>query len=1006
MFAESISQELYDNICNEFGAETAYKMNSIYEYITGNKDKHALISLQFDDKGNFDVNGGWFKNPTEVDSGFGNLVDANELTAGKIVGYTIAPALFYMTYILYDIIYKEAQKNPADVEFDIIATLGDVATEIADKDDVFQIAVGGILNIICDGVMDGVKIRNDLKQLEEDLIDEEQLRADLDALSDSYRQVATDYLKAVVNPLEASTNWFELYSSVTELKATIDSIAVVNDAEVLVKDIFTNTANLYCNVYGTVFALAKESILNHHEMCLEIVVAGTETIINKVENWDTATKYVEAQKQLTTTWDSHSRQIQSMAEDFTDDSSELCEDFKAYSKSALNFMTEMATYYAENKTDNGSADFSSALQEVKDAQQELLSDIKEVYSDSVEFLEAVGTAMKELVTDSFEYVHAWGEDEVKNIILDWADSLCENLKSVDLEEVVLGWVFRVTDSYNDATDCVYGVSGDMQIHGTEKRDYLYGRKGNSELYGEGGNDTLFGGTGNDRLEGGAGQDTYCFNLGDGTDIIYDYESVLNNDKIVFGSGIRPEDVTMERVDFDLIVKYSATDSFKVQGAYRVIDPEGLCFVESMEFADGTVWNTEDIANRANIHIGTEGDNSMKGYEQKFGYNTSETFHGGAGNDTINAEAGNDTLYGEEGADTLKGGAGNDTLVGGAGNDELEGGAGQDTYIFNLGDGVDTIYDYESILNSDKIVFGTGVNPVDVTMERVGENLVVKYSATDSFTVQGAYRVINPEGLCFVESMEFADGTVWNTEDIANRANIHIGTEGDNSMKGYEQKFGYNTSETFHGGAGNDTINAEAGNDTLYGEEGADTLKGGAGNDTLVGGAGNDYLDGGAGSDTYIIGANDGNDAIYNYDTTESRMNDKIIYGEGVHVDDLSISKSGADILITNNQTGQTTLIKSAYLDANKRLYNLEFSDNSSAVIDYSTLSLNITHTPDDDITETSQEDGVSAVSEAEVNKMTDLMVQEMAGVSMDGTTQDITTDNTVVTESDTLLWTE
>ena len=59
--------------------------------------------------------------------------------------------------------------------------------------------------------------------------------------------------------------------------------------------------------------------------------------------------------------------------------------------------------------------------------------------------------------------------------------------------------------------------------------------------------------------------------------------------------------------------------------------------------------------------------------------------GGAGNDTI---IGSNAWNGD-----LRGGVGNDTLHGGASDDHLTGGAGTDTFVFNNGDGHDTIMDF-------------------------------------------------------------------------------------------------------------------------------------------------------------------------------------------------------------------------------------------------------------------------------------------------------------------------
>jgi hypothetical protein len=76
--------------------------------------------------------------------------------------------------------------------------------------------------------------------------------------------------------------------------------------------------------------------------------------------------------------------------------------------------------------------------------------------------------------------------------------------------------------------------------------------------------------------------------------------------------------------------------------------------------------------------------------------------GGPGDDKISGGAGNDLLYGGDGNDTLNGGAGDDILIGGLGNDVLHGGKGMDTFLHLVGDGQDTITDFQ---NGDKLVTG-------------------------------------------------------------------------------------------------------------------------------------------------------------------------------------------------------------------------------------------------------------------------------------------------------------
>ena len=69
-----------------------------------------------------------------------------------------------------------------------------------------------------------------------------------------------------------------------------------------------------------------------------------------------------------------------------------------------------------------------------------------------------------------------------------------------------------------------------------------------------------------------------------------------------------------------------------------------------------------------------------------------TLIGTVNDDLLAGRSGNDTLTGLAGNDTLSGRSGNDRLSGGLGNDLLDGGSGDDTYVYQAGDGLDTIAD--------------------------------------------------------------------------------------------------------------------------------------------------------------------------------------------------------------------------------------------------------------------------------------------------------------------------
>ncbi|MFC3645397.1 calcium-binding protein, partial [Planctobacterium marinum] len=79
-----------------------------------------------------------------------------------------------------------------------------------------------------------------------------------------------------------------------------------------------------------------------------------------------------------------------------------------------------------------------------------------------------------------------------------------------------------------------------------------------------------------------------------------------------------------------------------------------------------------------------------------------------GNDILIGGHGDDLLEGGGGDDIIYGGFGDDTLSGGDGSDHLEGGLGNDTYIYNSGDGIDTILDYSGSIVFDGYVLSGGI----------------------------------------------------------------------------------------------------------------------------------------------------------------------------------------------------------------------------------------------------------------------------------------------------------
>ncbi|WP_413168090.1 Ig-like domain-containing protein [Capilliphycus salinus ALCB114379] len=78
-------------------------------------------------------------------------------------------------------------------------------------------------------------------------------------------------------------------------------------------------------------------------------------------------------------------------------------------------------------------------------------------------------------------------------------------------------------------DVIFGGTGNDRIGGKGGNDQLFGDEGDDGIWGDDGDDLLRGGLGNDTLtgddfSGGSGSDTFILALGEGTDIIIDFEA--------------------------------------------------------------------------------------------------------------------------------------------------------------------------------------------------------------------------------------------------------------------------------------------------------------------------------------------------------------------------------------------------------------------------------------------------------------------------------------------------
>lgn len=90
---------------------------------------------------------------------------------------------------------------------------------------------------------------------------------------------------------------------------------------------------------------------------------------------------------------------------------------------------------------------------------------------------------------------------------------------------------------------------------------------------------------------------------------------------------------------------------------------------------------------ADTLIGGEGKDTLSGGKGN------DILSGGKGNDILLGVDGNDSLNGGEGNDYLNGGGGDDQLWGSLGDDILDGKEGSDIFVLAVGEGIDTIKDF-------------------------------------------------------------------------------------------------------------------------------------------------------------------------------------------------------------------------------------------------------------------------------------------------------------------------
>lgn len=268
------------------------------------------------------------------------------------------------------------------------------------------------------------------------------------------------------------------------------------------------------------------------------------------------------------------------------------------------------------------------------------------------------------------------------------------------------------------------------------------------------------------------------------------------------------------------------------------------------------------------NVGADQLYGLGGDDKLFGANGDDVLHGGDGDDILSGGSGKDTLVGGNGSDwlgftvkslssrdELERAGGANTYEGGLGSDYIFGSYSADLYVFNVGDGDDTIVvnggsDILSIRPTpDMALAPTGDSASGVDFMLDGRDLVVWLGeigaeASDSIRFLNWFDTAVPASR--LTTTQYGSLT-WSPSQMTSIALQSRGTEDADyltGITGFSRRF-----------------NAKGGDDTIVGVW-HPTGQTGATGDTYNGGSGNDSITGSNRGDRYIYARGDGLDTIF------------------------------------------------------------------------------------------------------------------------------------------------
>ena len=279
---------------------------------------------------------------------------------------------------------------------------------------------------------------------------------------------------------------------------------------------------------------------------------------------------------------------------------------------------------------------------------------------------------------------------------------------------------------------------------------------------------------------------------------------------------------------------------------------------------------------------------------------------------------NDTLTGNASANVITGGLGNDTLDGAGGADTLVGGLGNDSYaIDNVGDVITEASGEGTDQANASISYTIGANVENLTLTGVSSINGTGNAVANVITGNSGNNILDGAG--GADTLIGGLGNDTYVIDASDTVTENPGEGTDTIQTGFTYTLNVANVEnlTLTGISAIDGT-GDGGDNTVRGNSAANVLDGGAGDDYLFGNAGNDTLIGGAGYDRMYGGL--GDDTYYVNDDTDFAYEDP---GEG---HDQVISS--VDVTLRDN-VEDLTLTGAAYIGKGNAIDNLVTGTNSA-----------------------------------------------------------------------------